>query len=53
MKERLEIVPCEERQFALRYKELGRPKKNWGKERSDDNDPDKVGRQFSYVFQDR
>lgn len=53
MKERFEIVPCEKRQYAMPCKPLGGPKKNWRKERSDDNGRNKIRRQFSYVFQDR
>ena len=51
MKERLEIVLCQKGKQTVRCKRLGRPKKNWSKQRCNDNDPDKIRRQFSYVFQ--
>jgi len=53
MKEGLEIVPCQKRKYAVRRKRLGRPKKNWRKNRSDDNRRDKVCRQFNYIFHGR
>ena len=51
MKERLEIVLCQKGKQTVSYKRLGRPKKNWSKQRCNDNDRDKIRRQFSYVFQ--
>ena len=53
MKECFEIVPCQKRKYAVRCKRLSRPKKNWRKDRSDDNRRDKICRQFNYVFQGR
>jgi hypothetical protein len=53
MKECLEIVPGQKRKYAVRGKRLSRPKKNWRKDRSDDNRRDKVCRQFNYVFHGR
>ena len=53
MKECLEIVPCQKRKHAVRCKRLRRPKKNWRKDRSDDNRRNKVCSQFNYVFQGR
>ena len=52
MKERFEIVLCQEGKQTMRGKRLSGPKKNWSKQRCYDNDPDKIRRQFSYVFQD-
>lgn len=51
MKERFETVLCQEGKRAVHYKPLCRPKKNRSKQRCNDNDPDKIRRQFSYVFQ--
>ena len=51
MKERFEIVLCQEGKQTVRGKRLSGPKKNWSKQRSDDHGPDEVGRQFNYVFQ--
>jgi hypothetical protein len=51
MKERFEIVLCQEGKQTVCGKRLSGPKKNWSKQRCYDNDPDKIRRQFSYVFQ--
>ena len=51
MKECFEIVLRQKGKYTVRCKRLGRPKKNWSKQRSDDHGPDEVGRQFNYVFQ--
>ena len=53
MKERFEIVPCQKRKHAVRCKRLRRPKEKRRQKRSDNNDRDKIERQFSYVFQGR
>jgi hypothetical protein len=50
MKERFEIVPCENKtRRALQG--LRGPKQKWSKERSNNDDRDEIERQFSYVFQ--
>ncbi len=51
MKECFEIVFCQKGKQTVRCKRLCRPKENWSKQRSNDNDADKVGCQFSCVFQ--
>ena len=53
MKECFEIVLRQKRKYAVRCKRLSRPKKNWRKDRSDDNRRNKICRQFNYVFQSR
>ena len=53
MKERFEIVPCQKRKHAVPCKRLCRPKEKRSQKRSDNNDRDKIERQFSYVFQGR
>ena len=53
MKECLEVVPRQKRKYAVRCKRLSSPKKNWCKDRPDDDRRDKICRQFSYVFQGR
>jgi len=53
MKESFEIILCQKRKHAVPCKRLGGPKKKWGKGCSNDDDRDKIDRQFSYVFQAR
>ena len=43
MKERVEIVFRQKGEYAVRGKGLSRPEKNWSKERSEDDDRDKIG----------
>ena len=51
MKERFEIVLCQRGKQTVRRQRLCRPKENWSEQRSNDNDADKIGCQFSCVFQ--
>ena len=53
VKERVEIVFRQKREYAVRCKRLSRPKKNWRKDPSNDNRRNKICRQFNYVFQGR
>ena len=43
MKERFKIVSRQKGQHAVRRERLGRPEQYWSKERSNDDDRDKVG----------